>query len=123
MDMILESGNRLKLIITILILVAIVIVYLIFSQKFASQQSKVVNNGGISVSQIQPTITPTPSIAITPTPLLNKQDAQSGVAKGGQSLSNGEVSSLPKTGFPATLMGVFSASAIVAGWFLRKYPN
>ena len=36
--------------------------------------------------------------------------------------TKGEVQTLPKTGFPIGLAAVFSISAIISGWSLRKYP-
>lgn len=33
------------------------------------------------------------------------------------------VRTLPATGFPVGLVVIFSVSAIISGWSLRKYPN
>ena len=34
-----------------------------------------------------------------------------------------ETNTLPATGFQVALLGIFSASAIIIGWKLRKYPH
>lgn len=33
------------------------------------------------------------------------------------------IGTLPKTAFPVALFGIFSASAMISGWFLRKFPE
>ena len=98
----LDGDNRIRLIIAGLVLAAIVVGYIIFSQRFST------NNTNRSVQQI----TPTPVLTTTPIPTP---------ATLGQSTK--EISSLPNTGFPVGLIAIFSASAAVAGYFLRRYPH
>lgn len=37
--------------------------------------------------------------------------------------TKGGVQTLPNTGFPIGLLGVFSAGVMIAGWGLRKFPH
>lgn len=127
METILEGDNRLKLIIAGLVLAAVAVVYLIFSQRFSANYQNKGETGNVPVAQMQPTVTPTPSV-VTPTPSPTPTPPPTGgsvgpTTKGGQPLPNTGVSSLPATGFPAGLTVVFSVSATTIGWFLRKYPR
>lgn len=95
-----EDGSRLKLILVGIFLGSLALGYFIFSQKVKidqNQTSKVV-------------ITPSPSA--TPTTLGT---TTSTVAKSGQQL--------PATGVPVALIGIFAASAMISGFFLRKFPK
>lgn len=97
-----------KLIIIGLILAAIVVGYMIFAQKFnASQQGKINNTTNIGV--VTPTPAPTTGIEPTPEALFNQQST--------------DTKTLPGTGFPVGLLGIFATSLIISGFFLRKYPD
>lgn len=102
-----ENEGRLKLIIAGLILVAFVIGYLIISQKFKPQKLTVTN-----ITSSQDTI-------IVPSPMPSSLDTTISTSD----FSKGDVQSLPKTGFPIPLAVSFATSAIVAGLFLRKFPD
>ncbi len=106
-----EADGKLKLIIVGLFLAAFVIGYFIISQRMQRVQTFPVT--GI-VQQATPS--PAPQPAETPVPAqLNQQKNGNGNVKG--------VASLPKTGFPLPLAGIFATSAVVSGWFLRRFPN
>lgn len=120
-----EFDTRLKIITAGLILAAIAVGYLIFTQRFSAQNR---NTNGKPVVQFQPSPTPVPlSPSPSPATLGETTPLAGGVdgptTKGGQPLPKTGVSGLPKTGAPVSLVLIFSASAAVAGWFLRKYPH
>lgn len=119
--MLLDGDNRIRLIIAGLVLAAIAVGYMIFSQRFsADNNTQVANNSDRPVTQITPTPTPTYTVTPTVTPPSESSSVPS-TTKGG--LPNTGISSLPRTGFPVGLVVIFSASAAIAGYFLRKYPN
>ncbi len=104
-----EADGKLKLIIVGLFLAAFVIGYFIIAQRMQKVQTPPV----IGIVQ-QATPAPSPQPPETPVPnQLNPQ--KNGHIKG--------VSSLPKTGFPIPLAGIFATSAVISGWFLRRFPN
>ena len=106
-----DGDNRIRIIIAGLVLAVIAVGYIIFSQKFTNSQTKVQNS-----------VTPTPIEQTTSTPEDQPIDsALPQTTKGG--LSTSGVSTLPKTGFPVALLGIFSTSASIIGWSLRKYPH
>lgn len=116
----LDGDNRIRLIIAGLVLAAIAVGYMIFSQRFSSNNTQVANNTNKPVTQI----TPTPTLTVIPTPTpatLEQSSSYPSTTKGG--LPNTGISSLPQTGFPAGLLAIFSASAGIIGWSLRKYPH
>lgn len=125
----LDGDNRIRLIIAGLVLAAIAVGYMIFSQRFSANNTQVANNTNRTVQQITPTptLTITPTVTPSPAPATLGESSDSSTkgglptTKGG--LPNTGVSSLPNTGFPAGLVAIFSASAAIAGYFLRKYPN
>lgn len=55
----------------------------------------------------------------SPTPSPTPQSAYSRIVDRNQA----DVTTLPKTGFPAGLAVVFSASAVISGLSLRKFPK
>ncbi len=100
---------KVKLIIAGLLIVSLAVVYLIFSQRIASdKQQTVVENPPV----VQTTPTPVPSTATT--------YRQSPQIVGKSSTGN---QNLPKTAFPSYFLGVFALSAVVSGFFLRKFPQ
>lgn len=100
-----DGDNRLKLIVAGLFLAAIAVGYLIFSQRFTSP----------SQTTSRPVVQASPTPASTPIP------SPSPTTKG--SLPNTGISSLPATGYPAGLIAIFSLSAALGGFFLRRYPH
>lgn len=118
-----EDTGRLKLIIVGLLLAAIAGGYLFFSGKIANKTvtgNQTAGNKTTLVKQISPS--PTPILIIlspNPTP------ATLGVTtttKGGQPVDS-SIKTLPSTGAPLGLIAIASATASMAGWFLRKFPN
>ena len=120
-----------------LVLAALAVGYFLLTGKLASNS---VTKPSTQVSKSVPTATPfasasitqTPSIvgqnnrvspapAFTPTPTPTPVSAFNTIVnrtKGGQ-----ETKALPSTGFPAGLIAVFSVSAVIVGWGLRRFPH
>lgn len=93
--------TRIKLIGAGLILATIVIGFLIFTQRFSA------NNSGNKVTKqldIPPVVQASPSPMPVSSPVVVGQ-------------------TLPATGFPVGLFAIFSASAAIAGYGLRKFPK
>ena len=113
-----EDSRWVRLVAVGLVLAALAIAYFLLSGSFVKTKPK---------SQVSKTVvveTPTPeveaaSVAVTPQPattsaytrILNRTQDQGGIVI------------LPKTGFPAALVAVFSVSAVISGWGLRKFPH
>lgn len=105
-----EDNRWLRLVIAGLILAAIAVGYLILTNRFNSAP-KNSQQTAKQVQQASPTPTPTPS----PSSLGASTSADVANPSG--------ATTLPNTGFPAGLAAVFSLSALVSGYFLRKYPK
>ena len=105
-----ETSPWLKLITVGLVLAALAVGYFLLSGKLSSNSNTKTSVLGQNVQT-----TPTPVAVASPSP-----------ASAYQRIANrtqGGVSTLPKTGFPVGLAVVFSASAMISGWSLRKFPH
>lgn len=106
-----DDPRWLRLVTIGLVLAALAVGYFLMSGKLFSPTKK--------ESQIPPQVlgqnTPQPS----PSPISSPTSAYERIASRTQS----QVQALPTTGFPAGLAVVFSASAIIAGYGLRKFPH
>ena len=122
-----DDPRLLRIILFGLVLAALTVGYLIFTGRFVrSQQIKTQTQVAIS--------TPTPTITTlvnrlavnsTPSPVPSasgRQIASSAYTRIVDRTQN-KVTTLPKTGLPAVLLSVVSLSAIISGWFLRKFPE
>lgn len=113
-----EDTGRLKLILVGFFLAAAALGYFILVQRrneeqtFKSQTRPVEQ---IETSEANPTI-----IIISPTPIPSVLGQ---TTKGGQPASATVVSSLPATGAPEVLFGIFSISAAIIGWSLKRFPK
>lgn len=108
-----QDNIWLRLITVGLVLAALAIGYFLLSGRLTSKQTG-------STASPEPTIlgqdaksTPSPS------PSPNSTSAYDKIVERNQS----NVRTLPNTGFPAFLALVFSVSAIISGWSLRKFPH
>ncbi|MDO8619299.1 MAG: hypothetical protein Q7R49_05145 [Candidatus Daviesbacteria bacterium] len=102
------EDNKLKILTAGLVLAALAIGYFIITQKINNQASHIANQpSASSVPTPTPELVPLPSATPAPIPSTTK----------------GGTNTLPKTGFPLTLVGVFAMSALVSGYFLRKFPE
>lgn len=122
-----EDNRWLRLVTIGLILAAIAIGYFLLAQRFSG--TKVSNTGSSEVVSMTTSPTPEPTsspVALglsdrtvaSPTP----QPTQSAYSLISERTRTG-TQSLPATGSPAILIGALSASAILIGWGLRKFPH
>ena len=110
-----DSTSRVKLIIIGLILAAIVVGYFVLAQRFQA------NKTTSTLTQQTPIPTATARILVA-SPLATPGKNIVAASPTSQN-NNRNLQTLPKTGLPEILLGVFSLSAIISGWFLRKFPN
>lgn len=124
-----DTTSRVKLIIIGLVLAAIVVGYFILAQRF--EGTKVSTNQNQAVTQQTPRASASsgavtlssPTPIGTPSVLGQNNRTSAPMAQSNQSASNQNLSNLPNTGIPASLAAIFSVSAVVSGYFLRKFPN
>lgn len=113
-----DDPRVLKLITVGLVLAAIVVGYFLWTGRFAGTSTRNAANNNTRVAQNTATPTPTPFVTATPSPIVTPEPATLG-----PSSNNQNVATLPATGSPLFLLGALSASAMVAGFYLRKYSN
>ena len=115
-----DDPRWLRLITVGLVLAALAVGYFLLTGKFSSNSLTKQSSPSPSVlgQNAQIALTPTP----TPASALDRQTASSAYNRI-VNRTQGGTQVLPKTGFPAGLVIVFSVSAIISGWGLRKYPN
>lgn len=119
-----DDPRILRIITVGLVLAALAVVYFLFTGGFSVGKSKV------SQTQINKVVqSPTPSSVLgqdtqvlstpAPTPTPSPMSAYNRIA----SRNQGNVQTLPRTGFPDGLAVVFSLSAVVTGFALSKFPK
>lgn len=116
-----EDPRWVRIIAVGLVLAALAIGYFLLSGSFVKTKPKSeVLNKVVVETPVAATPKPATASAYVPTRreessaytrILNRTQAQSGVT------------TLPRTGFPAALVAVFSVSAVISGWGLRKFPH
>lgn len=99
-----DESPWLRLITIGLVLAALAVGYFLISGRFFVKSPR--PEAPVERAVQQPT--PTPQVSPSPTPTVTPST---------------QTSTLPRTGFPAMLIGIFSAAASVAGWGLRKFPH
>ena len=112
-----ESNRWLRLITVGLVLSALAVGYFLLSGRLTSnssvrtqsQEDKVVSSATPAALGVTSSPTHSPASASAYTRIASR--------------TQGGVQILPRTGFPVTLAAVFSASAMISGWGLRKFPN
>ncbi|MBI2600753.1 hypothetical protein HYW42_02260 [Candidatus Daviesbacteria bacterium] len=108
-----EDSRWLRLITAGLVLAAIVVGYFLITGRFTTDkkdQPKQNQQATRPVQQFQPSPTPSPT-------------GEPGVSTESGQMGDSSVQNLPNTGFPIGLVGIFSASAMISGYYLRKYPK
>lgn len=106
------NDPRVLRIITVgLVLAAIAVGYFLLTGGLSPKPKKVQTQ----TTQVYKTESPTPSES----PVLSVQSSPAPT----NVPSAYNVQTLPATGFPVGLAFVFSVSAIISGWSLRKYPH
>lgn len=113
-----DDPRWLRIITIGLVLAAMAVGYFLIAGRFSGNKSTQTQ----ALKQAQP-VYATPSPTYSPTPLPSPSPQALGSATESDSQTKGGIQTLPKTGFPIVLIGVFSAAAIVSGWSLRKFPN
>lgn len=116
-----QDNIWLRLITVGLVLAALAIGYFLLSGKLSSNSTtKVQSQTNKAVSSAAPAVLrATSSPAPTPSPLPASASAYTRIANRIQ----GGVQTLPRTGFPVILAVVFSTSAMISGWGLRRFPH
>lgn len=121
-----EDSRWFRLIIIGLILAALAVGYFLLSGRLISNSAvkttpQATNVSGTSASaapsasvlgQNAKAVSPNPSPKATPTSAYERIASR-----------NQQVQTLPKTGFPEILAGIFSVGVMISGWSLRKYPK
>lgn len=123
-----DDPRVLRIITVGLILAALAVVYFLFTGGFSVNKPKVNQN---QTAKVSPSPTSRPTTAATPsaTPSVVGQALPTAVptpASAYDTITNRSqenVQNLPNTGFPGGLVVVFSISALVAGYSLRRFPR
>lgn len=129
--------TRIRLIIIGLIIVVIIVVYFILSQRTSGTKTASVSPSPSVVSSDLRSTAPVPLGQVnSPSPVASGARPQvvnpspAPVSARGTNPSPLPVasrpslaSSLPSTGGQIFLFGTFAFSSVVAGWFLRRFPN
>lgn len=109
-----DDPRWLRMITIGLVLTALAVGYFLFTGGFKSNRTQKTSE----VMQVSPTPTQIPFATIAP--------SQTAIPSAYQQISQraqGGVQNLPNTGFPVGLAVVFSISAIISGFSLRKFPQ
>ena len=106
-----QDNIWLRLITVGLVLAALAIGYFLLSGRLFSNSTRTQSPSPTSVlgQNVEPTPTPSPSPSSAYAKIAERTQNQPQV--------------LPKTGFPVVLAVVFSFSAIISGWSLRRFPH
>lgn len=114
-----ESSPWLKLITIGLVLAALAVGYFLISGRFAS--NKTVKTSSTETQQVEGVSSVSPQAVVEPSlkPSASPSNAYARIVERNKS----QVETLPKTGSPAILISIFSLSAVVSGWGLRKFPH
>ena len=136
-----DSTSRVKLIIIGLVLAAIVVGYFILAQRFQTNRTspaQVKTADQSAQAAVQPTSRTVISVPSPSATAVSTSTARPGAvaqvpgslgvspspaAQANQGNSGGDLASLPRTGVPGALVAVLAVSAVVSGWFLRRYPQ
>ncbi|MBI2020373.1 hypothetical protein HYS94_03035 [Candidatus Daviesbacteria bacterium] len=114
-----EDSSWLRVVTIGLVLAAFAIGYLLISGRFSPFRTTAPDETAIVEQTPQPTSTPQVLGQNTPSPQPTAPSAYSRIAE----RTKGGTQILPNTGFPAFLVGILSASAMIVGFGLRKFPK
>lgn len=118
-----EDPKWLRLITIGLVLAALAVGYFLFSGRLAPDRSAETQATPAPTilgqnAQVSPSPTAVPAASPSPSPTTAFDRIASRTQNGAR-----EMQTLPRTGFPQGLAVVFSISALIAGWGLRRYPH
>lgn len=121
-----EDPRWIRLVTIGLVLAAMAVGYFLLTGGLSGNKSKVAQTQtGKAVQSPSPRAVSAPAaspsvlVQATPTPNPSPSSAYDLIVN----RSQGNIQTLPKTGFPVGLVVIFSVSAIISGWSLRKYPH
>lgn len=103
-----------------LVLAALAVGYFLFSGRLSSDQTSGTQSSP-APTVLGQDIQASPGSAATGSPSPTPTSAYNTLVNRSQGVSGAQV--LPRTGFPMGLAAVFSISALVAGWGLRRFPH
>lgn len=119
-----EDPRWLRLIAIGLILAALSVGYFLLSGRLVSNSAI---KSTTQVSNVPATASASPSTSVlgqnakdstTSSPKPTTMSAYDRIAS-----RNQPIQTLPKTGFPQVLAGIFSVGVMISGWGLRKFPH
>ncbi|MBI2337930.1 hypothetical protein HYU95_01990 [Candidatus Daviesbacteria bacterium] len=103
-----------------LVLAALAVGYFLFSGRLSPNQNTITQSSPVPTvlgQDVQASPDSTAAGSPSPTPT----SAYSALVNRSQGVEGNKT--LPKTGFPLGLAAVFSISALISGWGLRKFPH
>lgn len=132
------DNNKLRLIFAGLVLIVLALIFLIFRSRFITSDNKQTALPPV-IQQTEPTrqlevVSPSnPSGSPAVTRAIQNRDSRSALGVNvtasptPASIANGSTTkggqTLPSTGAAEVLVGVLAISAMVSGFYLRKFPN
>lgn len=115
-----DDPRWLRLVTIGLVLAAMAVGYFLIAGKFSA------NKSAKPQTQVTKTVEQTPQPTPSPTVLGQDTSSSSGAKSAYDRIAErtqGQVQTLPKTGFPLGLLAVISISTIISGLGLRKFPK
>lgn len=114
-----EESHWLRLITIGLVLAALAVGYFLISGKFFNQKTAKVSDAK-QATQIS---TPKPAVFGEATQASPSPHSTSSAYNRIASRTRANIQTLPHTGTPVLMTGLLSASAMIVGWGLKKYPH
>ncbi len=119
-----DDPRWLRLVTIGLVLAALAVGYFLLTGKIFSPRTSTQSpiSGGTPAATASPSAAPSTlgqNTQSSPVPTSTPTSAYQTIAN----RTRGETQTLPNTGFPAGLILIFSAGAVISGWSLRKFPN
>lgn len=112
-----DDPRILKIITVGLVLAALAVGYFLLTGGLSPKKTK-----QLSTQVNRVVASPTPAVGSVATIQPQQTATPSAYSRIAERSQRG-VQTLPNTAFPSGLAVVFSISAVIAGWFLRKYPH
>lgn len=117
-----EDTRWLRVITVGLFLASLAVAYFLLTGKLTSRSS-FKNQSQVSKATSTPAPVPTVIGQSTQIPIASPSASPSSAFDRIAERNQGNVQTLPRTGFPAILIIIFSLSALVSGLGLRKFPH
>lgn len=117
-----DNSRWLKFIVIGLVLAAVAVGYFLLTGRLGSKsiiKTQASPDPSVLGQDVQTSSAPTLLVTGSPMPSPISASAYDRIV----SRTQNNVQTLPATGFPAGLTVVFSVSALIAGWGLRKFPH